>query len=107
VFSVVLIQNKGRDDAHAVKTGPLSSSNHPQCVDRCRAQERRCLVDCIAQHDPVAGSVMRCVMLQNELHINNRARMTIRLRYAKAAGSFMRAQAHAALTERDALAGRK
>ena len=40
-------------------------------------------------------------------HINNRARMTIRLRYAKAAGSFMRAQANAALTERDALAGRK
>ena len=67
VFSVVLIQNKGRDDAHAVKTGPLSSSNRRQCVDRCRGQERRCLVDCIAQHDPVAGSVMRYVMLQDEL----------------------------------------
>jgi hypothetical protein len=66
VFSVVLIQNKGRDDAHSVKTG-ASGSNHQQCANQCRGQERRCLVDCIALEHPIAGSIMRCVMLPDEL----------------------------------------
>jgi hypothetical protein len=66
VFSEVLIQEKGRDDAHAVKMG-ASAPNRQQCAMQCSGRERRCLVDCIAQEHPIAGNVMRCVMLPDEL----------------------------------------
>jgi len=35
VFSVVLIQTKGRNDAHSVKTA-ASSAMHLQCANQCR-----------------------------------------------------------------------
>jgi hypothetical protein len=67
MMSVALIRAKGRRDAHAMRTTPLSS-HKTQCIQRCWTDSGfQCLVDCIAQQHPTDASVMRCVLLPDEL----------------------------------------
>jgi len=66
MMSVALIQAKGRQDA---QTSRANASTHKiQCSQRCKTESRwQCLVDCIAQQHPTDASVMRCVLLPDEL----------------------------------------
>jgi hypothetical protein len=67
--SIALMVGKGRSDAHALASS--TRAQHPavdSCVAACVNQDvESCVVDCIAQRDPAAASVLRCMLLPDGL----------------------------------------
>jgi hypothetical protein len=67
LVAAMVVRNEGRQDAHNTMTKVSIGAIRAQCVNKCRDQEDKCLIDCLGQMEPNGGNVIRCVMLPVEL----------------------------------------